>query len=412
MDAAILSIGTELTRGELVNTNASWLAARLTGLGFEVTRIDCVDDDIGRIVESLRALCPTHGVIVATGGLGPTTDDLTTEAVAKLTGVALVRDEASLRDIEDKFRRFGRVMPASNAKQADFPAGAEILANANGTAPGFCVTYAGARAYFMPGVPREMHLMFDAQVTPRIAPLAPQNMHQIRLLTYGKPESEVGELLAGVEAAHPGVTLGYRAHFPEIEVKVLARAADQTTARAEAEAAALEVQKRLGDIVFGSGDVRFPEVVAKVLREQRLTLALAESCTGGLCSQLLTEAPASDYFIGGTVTYANSAKTTLLGVSEALLASHGAVSAEVAAAMAEGARTRFASDIAASITGIAGPTGGTNDKPVGTVHIGISSQRETKTHAYVFRGDRARIQRHAAYQAFKLIVLCARAFQR
>ncbi|MBN9166269.1 MAG: competence/damage-inducible protein A, partial [Myxococcales bacterium] len=219
----MLSIGTELTRGELVNTNASWLATGLTELGFEVIEHCTVDDDKGRIVAALDRLARAAKVIVCTGGLGPTTDDLTTVAVAAALGVGIERDEASLDHIRRRFEKLGRTMSESNAKQADFPAGAAILPNPIGTAPGFAVEIHGARAFFMPGVPREMKRMFDEHVVPRIREVAPNDSHQLRFRTFGLPESVVGEKLDGIEAAFPGVTIGYRAHFPEIEVKVLAR---------------------------------------------------------------------------------------------------------------------------------------------------------------------------------------------
>jgi len=410
MRAAVFSIGTEITRGELLNTNANWLAAKLTDLGFEVTRMDCVDDDIPRIQLSLKELAREHGIIICTGGLGPTTDDMTAEAVAGLLGVPLVRDDASLADIAEKFRLFGRPMAKSNEKQADFPQGATVIPNAWGTAPGFSAAIGTSRAYFTPGVPKEMNKLFDTIISKEIEPLAPQNMHQIRMLTYGRGESDVADMLGGIEHENPGITIGYRAHFPEIEVKVIARATDRASATTLAEKGAVIVRRRLGDLILGEGKGRLPQITAAELRAKKLTLALAESCTGGLVSQMLTDDPASDYFLGGSVTYANSAKEALLGVPNELLVKYGAVSEEVAQAMASGIRERLGSTIAVSITGIAGPTGGSDEKPVGTVHIGVSTAKETKSYKYQFRGDRWRIQRHAAHQALKLIVLCARAF--
>ncbi|MCC6807845.1 MAG: competence/damage-inducible protein A [Deltaproteobacteria bacterium] len=409
MRAAILSIGTELTRGELTNTNASWLATRLTELGFEVTRIDCCDDDIPRIGESLSTLVRDHGVIVSTGGLGPTTDDLTTEAFAKHAGVPLVRDEKQLEELEEKFRRFGRAMAENNKKQADFPKGSSVLPNPYGTAPGFEIALGKARAFVMPGVPREMKPMFDDQVVPRIQALSPRQSHQHRFVVLGKPESEVGLMLDGVEAAHPGVTIGYRAHFPEIEVKVLAKGSDEDDAKQRAEKASAVVRKILAPWIFGEGPGSVIDFAAQIFREKKLTLALAESCTGGLLSQLLTEQPASDYFIGAAVTYANSAKTTLLRVPNGLIEEHGAVSAPVAKAMAEGARHVFGSDLAVAITGIAGPTGGSAEKPVGLVHIALATAAGTTPHELQFRGDRFRIQRMAAYTALKIATTYARA---
>src|SRR6185437_14518855 len=280
-------IGTELSRGELVNTNGPWLASQLVAIGFEVFEHAIVDDDRARIIGALERLARTASVIVCTGGLGPTTDDLTTEAVATSLGVRLERDEASLEHIRRRFEKAGRTMSESNAKQADFPEGAEILPNPIGTAPGFSVRVGRSTAFFMPGVPREMTRMFEEQVTPRIRKIAPNDTHQIRLKTFGLPESVVGEKLAGIEAGHEGVVIGYRAHYPEIEVKILAKGASQPSARDACEKATAEVRTRLGDVIYGEGDDTFASVVGRALRNRGLSLAIAESCTGGLVGSML-----------------------------------------------------------------------------------------------------------------------------
>jgi nicotinamide-nucleotide amidase len=318
--------------------------------------------------------------------------------------VALVRDEPSVEHIRRRLEKFGRTMSESNAKQADFPAGATVLPNPVGTAPGFGVVLGGAQAFFMPGVPREMKQMFEEQVVPRIRELAPNDAHQIHFRTFGLPESVVGEKLAGVEAAFPGVVIGYRAHFPEIEVKVLARGARRDDAVELAERAAAEVRVRLGDVIYGNGDDSFAGVVGRALRTRGWTLAVAESCTGGLVGHLLTAEPgASDYLLLDAVTYANSAKQAVLGVDEDALRGHGAVSAEVATRMADGARRVSGADVALAITGIAGPTGGTETKPVGLVYIAVSCAKGTVVKENVFPGDRHRIQMLAAYAGLSMV---------
>jgi nicotinamide-nucleotide amidase len=408
---AVLCIGTELTRGELVNSNAAWLSSRLVELGFEVTENAVVDDDVARIVSTFTRLCAEHHVIVATGGLGPTTDDLTTAAIAKAIGKSIVRDEESFEQIRRRFERLGRTMAESNAKQADFPEGALILANPIGTAPGFGVTHGKARAFFMPGVPREMQRMFDDEIVPKISALAPNEHHQVRLRTFGLPESVVGERLAGIEEANPGVIIGYRAHFPEIEVKVLARGSSHMSARELCDKVAEEVKTRLADVVYGEDEESFASALGKKLRRKGKTLAVAESCTGGLVASLLTQEPgASEFFLLGVVTYANSAKKQVLGVDEEIIRAHGAVSGEVAAAMAEGARRASGADIALSITGIAGPSGGSEDKPVGTVWFGLASARGTETKLRNFPSiyDRTQIQKLAAYAGMALVRELAR----
>lgn len=403
MAATLLCIGTELVRGEIINTNANWLAEQLTELGFEVCEIATVDDDPTRITQTIERLASVSNVIVATGGLGPTTDDLTTYSVARLLGVPLVRHDPSVEAIRLRFEALGRPMSPSNGKQADFPEGADILPNPLGTAPGFAVTYRHARAFFMPGVPREMMRMFSEQIVPQIARLAPRLTHQVRLKTFGLPESVVGEKLSDIESSFPNVTLGYRAHFPEIEVKVRARANSQPEARTLADTAAAEVRKRLGDVVYGEGEETLADAVGRGLRHRGWRLAVAESCTGGLVGQLLTKQPASDYFVGGVIAYANSVKAGMLGVSEEMLRGHGAVSSEVAAAMAEGARRALGVEIAVSITGIAGPSGGTSEKPVGLVYWAVAHPGGTVVRERVFRGERRAIQKLAAFAALSLV---------
>jgi competence/damage-inducible protein CinA-like protein len=404
MSAAILCIGTELTRGELQNSNATWLAEALTTIGFEVVDIACVDDDRGRIEATLTRLTQAHEVVVCTGGLGPTTDDITTECVARLASVELVRDEPSLEAIRDRLARFGRQMAASNAKQADFPRGSRILPNPNGTAPGFELELNRALAYFMPGVPFEMQAMFESFVQPAILPLLGDRHFQVLLRTFGWPESEVNDRLVGIEAEF-GVLIGYRATLPEIEVKVLARAQSVELAEERARRAAGAVRERLGEeVIFGEGKVRFPEALCALLQAKGQTLALAESCTGGLVSELLTaHSGSSTVFRGGAVTYSNESKIALLGVPAVLLARFGAVSAEVARAMAEGARAAFNADVALALTGIAGPTGGSQDKPVGLVHLAVATAGGMSDRRVVFTGNREQVRRRAAFAGLALV---------
>ncbi len=403
MTAAILCTGTELTRGELVNTNATWLAEELTTLGFEVTAVDCVDDDRDRIRRALTRLGSEHDVVLCTGGLGPTTDDLTTECVAELLGVPLVRDAASLEYIRTLLARFGRSMAPSNAKQADFPQGSTIIPNPRGTAPGFYVRVGRALAFFFPGVPHEMKAMFRETTVPVLAPLIERRHHQVRLRCFGLPESEVNDRLSGVEAEFD-VSIGYRASFPEIEVKLLARDASLDAARSRAEAAARIARERLGDAVFGEGTTTFAESLLTLLGERGATLALAESCTGGLIGELLTRVPgASRAFLGGVVSYSNEAKSALLGVDPSAIAAHGAVSEAVARAMAEGALSRFGSTLALSVTGIAGPDGGSADTPVGLVHFAVADARGTSAKHVTTGGTREQVRLRAAYIALNFV---------
>ncbi len=411
MSAAILSIGTELTRGELVNTNASWLADRLTASGFSVGAIEVVADVLGDVVEAIRRLSSRHRIVVVTGGLGPTTDDLTAAAAAQAAHTSLVRHEPSVEAIRRRFAAIGREMSPSNLKQADLPESADVLPNPIGTAPGFTLALGGARLFFTPGVPVEMKRMFEEQILPRVVKEAPDDTAQNHLLTFGQTESRVGELLAGVEDAFSGVTIGYRAHFPEIEVKVFARGKTKADAQTLADAATAEVKQRLGDIVFGEshGDT-FGAAVGRALRGRGLTLAIAESCTGGLVGHLLTLVPgSSDFLLLDAVVYSNSAKTSVLDIDPELIRGHGAVSAECAQAMAEGIRRLADADVGLSITGIAGPTGGSDHKPVGLVYLGLASRAgPTVVKERKLPGDRTRVQTLAAYLSLKLALDFAR----
>ena len=409
MTAAVLSIGTELTRGELINSNAAWLGGELTELGFLVVEHVSVDDDAERIAMTVQRLAKIAKVVVATGGLGPTSDDLTTAAVAGALGVALRRDEASLERIRRRYQAVAREMPVANEKQADFPDGAEILPNPVGTAPAFGVQIGDAHCFFLPGVPNEMRHIFAESIRSRIAAKAVRTTHQVHLRTFGLTESKVGELLQGIEADEPGVVLGYRAHFPEIEVKVLARADSESEAATHAERVANEVRRRLGDAVYGDRDDTFPASVGRKLRDRGLTLAVAESCTGGLIGTMVTSVPgSSEYLLFDAVTYSNASKEKMLGVSNEVLRAHGAVSGEAATAMAEGALRLAGSDIAVAVTGIAGPGGGSDEKPVGTVWFSVARQGEANfTRMHRFSGDRERIRTLAAYVALRLVACAA-----
>lgn len=402
MTAAIVCIGTELTRGEIENTNATWLAQRLTEAGCEVGGIEVVADDSDVIVATLRRLAEAHASIVCTGGLGPTTDDMTSECAALAAGVPMKRDEASLERIQARMSRFGRKMAASNARQADFPEGAAILPNPRGTAPGFSIRLGQATAYFMPGVPHEMRAMYEDHVKPCLVSVDSTTV-QIRLRTFGATESGVNDVLAGIEESF-GVGIGYRAHFPEIEVKVAAKDPLAAEAKRRALSGAAEVRSRLGATLFAEGDVELWDVVGNLLREKGFSLATAESCTGGLVSELITSsAGATDYYRGSVVAYANPVKAGLLHVDEALLAAHGAVSEEVARAMAEGGRRALGTDVCLSVTGVAGPGGGSEEKPVGLVHYACALPHETLHGRHVFSGSRAYVRRLSAFTVLDLL---------
>lgn len=394
-----------------MNTNAAWLAERLTALGLEVSEQQTVDDEHARIVDALRTLSGRHRFVIVTGGLGPTSDDLTTAAAAAAMGVPLFRDAASLDAIQRRFATVNRTMTPSNEKQADFPEGATVLPNPIGTAPGFAISLGGARLFFTPGVPAEMRRLYEDHIEPTLAPLVQRRTHQIRLRTFGAAESAIGENLRRLEQEEKLVTIGYRASFPEIEVKVLARGETEAEAEATAARVAERVRVTLGAIVFAEGEETYPTYVGRVLRGRGLSLAIAESCTGGLVGQLVTSVPgSSEYLLFDAVTYSNASKIAVLGVNEETIRGYGAVSLEVASAMADGARRIADADLAVAITGIAGPGGGTDEKPVGTVFLALARRdAPTQAHAMKFGGDRERIRTLSAYHALRLVVEAASA---
>lgn len=404
MTVALLCIGTELTRGDVTNTNGSWLAQELTERGFEVAAIDVVDDDLGRIIDALRRLSALHEWVICTGGLGPTTDDITRDAAAALLGVELNLDPSSLQAIETRMLRFGRVMSPSNRRQAYFPAGATVLPNDYGTAPGFVMQFGRAKLAYLPGVPQEMRGMFADQVAPLLELPEARTPFEQLFHTYGMGESALNDALEGIEAEFD-VTIGYRVRFPEVDVKVLAREISEEASKAKAERASRVVRERLGEHIYAEGRQSMPEVLGERLMNRNGKLAIAESCTGGLVSSLITEqAGASAWFLGGVVCYANEVKTGLLGVKSSDLESHGAVSREVAEALAHGIRRLTSADYGLSITGIAGPTGGTADKPVGTVWFGLVTKEHCVVENRQFHGERTRIQRLAAYHGLKMLL--------
>lgn len=400
MTTAILSLGTELTRGEVVNANAAWLADRLTELGHDVVEITTVDDDDERIEQALRRLGQSHALIVCTGGLGPTTDDRTSACVARVLGVPLVLDAHARAQLEAVLARRNRSLGPENEKQAFLPRGATILENTLGTAPGFSVTVEHARAFFLPGVPSEMRAMFEKAVRPEL-PRPTLSWLALYVQTSGLPESEIGARLANIEDTY-GVTVGYRASAGGVAIKVLAQATPATEAevRKRAEAAWLEVAKRLGPAVYSTSNVPLERALGELLRARALSIGLAESCTGGGASALLSSVPGSShYFRGAIVAYDNRVKRSALGVPETLLTRYGAVSSEVAEAMALGVCQALETDLGLAITGIAGPDGGSDDKPVGLVHWAVAWERKVTTFQARFSGTRTDIQRRAAMAA-------------
>jgi nicotinamide-nucleotide amidase len=409
--AEILTVGDELLRGDLQDTNGCWLAARLGRLGFEVTRILSVGDALGPLQAQLERAAAGEGLIVVTGGLGPTEDDRTAEAVARATRRELELDEAVLEALKARFAAAGYPFSPNNAKQACFPRTATVIANERGTAPGFMLRTQAARIVCLPGVPWEMRAMFEGGVVPlleaEVEGLRPARVRVIR--TFGKGESQIDhrlrDLLSAVDTAGTEVSVHYRTTFPENHVILVVRG-EPGRAGAVLDALEQEIRSRVGRSVYGVDDTSFSEAVVQALREAGATLALAESCTGGLAGDLITRASgSSEVFHLGVVTYANAFKHRLLGVPEAVLEQQGAVSQECVEAMARGVRQLAGTTYGVSISGVAGPTGGTADKPVGTVHFALATEREVihLSRRFPF-GDRQRIKEVAAHVALSLVL--------
>lgn len=401
----ILSTGDEVLTGQITDTNATWLADQLGTLGFVVTRHTTVGDDRERLEAAFRELGGRADIVACTGGLGPTVDDLTTEIAAKVAGCGLKLDEPALQRMQMLWQARGRPMPENNRKQALLPELSEVLPNPVGTAPGFTMKLGRAVFFFMPGVPSEMKKMFSEQAVPRIEKLRPEpSIFQVRVLrTHGLPESKVDELLSGLEAQFPGVKLGFRAHFPEIQVKLTVQGKDAEATRQLLKSASREVFKRLGPSIFSDGP-SMEETVGELLKMEKGTISLAESCTGGMIGEMLTSVPgSSSYFDRSFVTYTNAAKRDVLGVSEAILAEHGAVSETCARAMAEGARKLSGSRFALSATGIAGPTGGSPQKPVGTVFVALATPASTFARKIFFPGSRHQVRQITAMTALDML---------
>jgi len=408
MKAVILSIGDEVLTGEVADTNAAWLAERLVELGVEVSYHTCVGDVEDHIEQSLRYAARRVNLVVASGGLGPTEDDLTRHGAAKAANVTLELHEESLAAIEERFHRYGRPMPAQNRIQAMVPDGATVLPNTEGTAAGFVMRVGDAYAAFLPGVPREMRAMFDRGLAPFITklPFERRAVRVERFHTFGVPESVVNEKLGSLMLRGANPLIGLRVSGGVISVKLLASGVDAKAAERVLAPAAEAVRQRLGEAIFGTGNDTIEAAVARLLEHHSKTIAVAESVTGGLIGHLLTNVPGISRFLReDLVTYSNEAKAELLGVPAEMLESVGAVSEEVARAMAEGVRKRAKADIGLSTTGIAGPTGGRPGKPVGLVYVALAAEADTRVERVTFVGGREVIKDRAAKYALNMLRL-------
>jgi nicotinamide-nucleotide amidase len=404
----ILSTGDELLTGQVVDTNSVWLMDRMWDLGLMVQRKTLVGDDRADILAALRETTGRSDLVVMSGGLGPTEDDLTAEVVAAALGAPLDLHLPSLEAIRLRFQRIGRVMTPNNEKQARFPRGATVLPNRFGTAPGFIVRMGRGEVVCLPGVPVEYRGLCEEAVIPRVAARLDEVPASRIVKLFAVPESHADERMRPVmdDPRYRDVRFGFRAHWPEIHVKWSVPGKDGET---RAEEILARVRALFGDDLFGEGKVELAEIVLTRLLARRERVALAESCTGGLLAELLTGVPgASNVFDLGVVAYSDEMKRRFLAVPEEALAVHGAVSEPVALALAEGARRAAGAAWGVGVTGIAGPSGGTAAKPVGTVHLALAGPSGTVAAQRLYRGDRDRIRRQAAFEALNLLRLALR----
>ncbi len=405
--AEVISVGTELLLGQITDTNATYICQRMAECGIPVYFRQTVGDNFERVQEAFRLAWSRAELIVFTGGLGPTEDDLTKEAVAAVLGADLVEDPGALAHLEQFFARRGRSMTANQRRQALIPRGALPIPNRWGTAPGVFWEADGRVVVMVPGVPREMRGMVDEFVLPELRRRGWVGQEVIRsrvLRTVGIGEGQLEELIRDlIHTTNP--TVAPLAHVGEVHLRITARGFPEEVSRLLDEAEA-RLRQRLGDAVYGVDDETLDGVVGRLLRDSGLRVAVAESCTGGLVGERLTSVPGSSaYFLGGVVAYGNEAKVKLLGVPQSLLEEFGAVSAEVAEAMARGAREAFGADVGIAVTGIAGPSGGTEAKPVGRVYLALADAQSSRTVRADFGEEPGRegVRRLASQAALNLL---------
>ncbi len=406
--AEIVTIGTEMLLGDLVDTNTAWISQRLAELGVAIYRHTTVGDNPERIIDALREASSRSTLVITTGGLGPTSDDLTNACLSTMTGREMVEYPEAREHVDRMFEKFGRKPTANNYKQALFPKGTELIPNPVGTAMGALVWWEGTLFATLPGVPTEMKSMFEETLEPLIRDRSQGRIVSKTLHFAGIGESALAEKVQDfLDATDP--TVAPLAGQGRVRLRITTRAATEEEALDKISPVEKEVIARLADYYFGQGDETLEGAVARLLEERDATLALAESCTGGLLAKRLTDMPGSSaYFTEGLVTYSNEAKERLLGVPHATILEHGAVSDAVARAMAEGARKVSGADYGLSVTGIAGPDGGTEEKPVGLVFVGISDAEDTfaeKLDLTAWARSRDAIRERSTNRAFDLLRL-------
>lgn len=386
MKIEIVSTGEEVLSGAVIDSNAAYIAQSLIESGFEVVRHSCVGDKKTDIVRLLKECRDRADGVAVTGGLGPTDDDRTAEAASEAWDLGLTHDQDAEKSVDAYFQKMGRPVPATNRKQMLLPVGSTCLENTMGTAPGFLMKQGKTSFFFLPGVPWEMKHMLAAHVIPILRSISGDTRTIFKMATlshFGIAEAEVNHRLKEVETVFSGVTLGLRAVFPVIQVKLYAHGDNEDEIDNLLEQAKRWALERTGEFVFSTRGLSLAQEVGEILTKTNKTLALAESCTGGLIANMITDVPGSSaYFLFSAVTYANQAKMAVLNVGEETLLAHGAVSNETVIEMAENVRRIAGADVAIAVSGIAGPSGGTPEKPVGTVFIGVATELGTESHVF------------------------------
>lgn len=406
MKTEILITGDEILKGEITDTNSSYISSRLMDVGIKPSRLSITGDDEHEIASIINEISRRAEIAIVTGGLGPTSDDVTASSAAKAAGTDLVENTEALDMIVSRLNEIGSSLNSSNRKQALIPSSAQYIENYAGIAPGFTMQINNCKFFFMPGVPFEMKRMLESSVLPAICEIKGIKSRFIehKITIHGVPEALANELLSGFRRAFPSIGLAFRALSPGVFIKIFKEEKDSADATIMKKAL-MWISDKFGTSVISTSGQTLEEAVGSILSSKKIKIALAESCTGGLISHMITSVPgSSDYFLLSAVTYSNSSKISILGVDPETLKKFGAVHEKTAMEMAEGAKKVSGADYGLSITGIAGPGGGTPDKPVGTVCIGISGPSGTRATKFLTPGfDRAMTKRRFACQAMDML---------
>jgi nicotinamide-nucleotide amidase len=405
MKAAVIAIGDELLIGQVINSNAAFIAERLNSTGISVEKMITVGDDEEAIVNTLDRSLSEHDVLCLTGGLGPTHDDVTRSAICKFFKTDLILNEEALENVGRIITRRNVPLTKLNEEQALVPRGCDVMQNSYGTAPGYFFHREGKHVAVMPGVPHEMKTMMERYVTPYFwqHPVGQVIRHRT-IMTTGIPESFLFQQLGNLDELLEGAKLAFLPGLGGVRLRISVKEKDEATATKKLQRVEEGIRNKAAKYIYGVEDEELEQVLGRMLTERKLTIAVAESCTGGLIADKITDVPgSSNYFERGIISYSNQSKIENLKVPEELIETHGAVSSEVAKAMALGVRQIAGTDIGISTTGIAGPTGGSDEKPVGLVWIGYSDKNETLAVKFNFGDDRRRVKERAAQAALELV---------